>query len=401
VPDIYRRLNYLRWRVLVRRGAGLLTAALFMALVVVMIMNLPLSFPAAQNLAVESLYRILEWGDWSARDIMYFAMPVLTWSEMGEKDFKSPPEKLFSSLSAVARVDMHSPAALLSSGIPLLAEVGSSAAVEIPVVDAGRGVNSEETTQFEAGNEHDEDGSFSPGLNTGGQLFDRYNGSSLPEKEIYLSKTKASRLPDYMAKNLVAIYNTHTGETYALTDGVERVDGKRGGVVVVAEALEKALEQKYGIMVARSDKIHDEEYGTSYLKSEETARNLIKDNPYLRAVIDIHRDIGKPRDDCVVKINGENVARIMLVVGSDKRAPHPNWQKNYAFAIELAHKMDKMYPGLCEGVRVQDGRYNQFLHPHAILVEVGGVNNSTEEAVRAAELLADVLALVIIKQDIL
>lgn len=397
--NIYRGLNYLYWRAIVRRWIGLLAVSLFMIFIVILILNLPLSFPAAQNLMVEGLYRILEWGDWSARDIICFAMPVLAWSEIEEDDVKSPPEMLLSSLGVVARVDMHSPAALLRSEIPLLAEIGPPSAAEIPVINVGRDSNGRGPVYAENASEFIKDG----------EIFDSSAGNdsvvktkgSMTRTRGSMTETKTSRLPDYMAKNLVAVYNTHTGETYALTDGVERLDGKRGGVVAVAEALERALKQKYGIMVARSDKIHDEEYNTSYLKSEKTARKLIKDNPHLRAVIDVHRDISKPREYCVVKINGKNVARIMLIVGSDRRAPHPNWKDNYNFAKELADKMDKMYPGLCEGVRVQDGRYNQFLHPRAVLVEMGGVNNYTEEAIRAAELFADVLAEVIMEQTVL
>jgi len=417
VLEVYRGINKLYWQAIARRGLSLLVVMLIMVFIVVLVLNFPLSFPATQDLAVEGLYRILEWGDWSALDIICFAMPVLNQSNIDRKEAISLAEMLLSSFGAIARVDMHSPAALLRSEIPLLAELGSPAAAEISLTRGGEEINNK-ASQFGTGgklgksNEIFNSGTGSEAAtSTGGtkatnsgvddKFYESSRGMKLTETESNLPGTKTLRLPDYMAKNLVAVYNTHTGETYALTDGVERLDGKRGGVVAVAEALEKALEEKYTIMVARSDQIHDQEYSTSYLKSEKTARKLIEENSHLRAVIDIHRDIGKPRKNCVVEIDGKNVARIMFIVGSDKRAPHPNWKKNYAFAMELARKMDEMYPGLCEGVRVQDGRYNQFLHPHAILLEVGGVNNTTEEAVRAAELFADVLAMVIMKQSVL
>ncbi len=190
---------------------------------------------------------------------------------------------------------------------------------------------------------------------------------------------------------LIGIYHTHTGETYALTDGTERISGK-GGVVAVGEALKKELEEKHGIRVAHSTRINDAKYNAAYAESEKDARSLLTENPDIQILLDIHRDAGKSRQNSLVKINGQECGPIMLVVGSGARAPFPTWKQNYDFARELAGIMDKEYPGLCCGVKVKEGRYNQFLHPRAVLVEVGSVSNSTEEAANSVRLLAGVLA---------
>lgn len=189
---------------------------------------------------------------------------------------------------------------------------------------------------------------------------------------------------------LVVIYNTHTGETYAITDGIERVEG-RGGVVKVAAVLEKGLRQ-HGIAVLRSEKIHDSRYAESYLESEKTVRELIYANPEIAAVFDIHRNSKQPPGMVTAEVNNREVARVLIVVGSDARQLFPSWRENLAFAQRIAKRCEALYPGLCIGVRVQQGRYNQFLHPRALLLEIGGVDNSLEEAEAAAELLADVLA---------
>jgi stage II sporulation protein P len=189
---------------------------------------------------------------------------------------------------------------------------------------------------------------------------------------------------------LVALYNTHTGETYALTDGVERVQG-RGGVVRVAAVLEEELRRR-GIRVLRTDKIHDGCYATSYLESEKTVRELVYTHPDLAALFDIHRDVKQPRAEATVKVEGRDVARVLIVVGSDARLPFPAWRQNFSFARRIADRAEALYPGLCLGVRVKEGRYNQFLHPRALLLEVGGVNNTLEEAEAAAKLFAVVLA---------
>lgn len=215
------------------------------------------------------------------------------------------------------------------------------------------------------------------------------------EGEISDEKTALPPAPAITEEALVALYNTHTGETYALTDGVERLNGKRGGVVKVAEALQETLENRYKIRVVRSDKIHDLNYDASYLESGKTLRKLLDEHPGVLVVLDIHRDAGKSRERSLVEVHGEQVAPVLLVVGSDARAPFPTWRQNYDFALKLASVLNRLHPGLCEGVRVKEGRYNQFLHPRALLVEVGSVCNSTEEAVRSAQLLADALAEVI------
>lgn len=194
---------------------------------------------------------------------------------------------------------------------------------------------------------------------------------------------------------LVAVYHTHTGETYQLTDGLPRLDGKEGGVVRAGEALCRELEQKCGIPTLHIKKIHDRDYGQSYLESEKTVRQVLAEHPELEVLLDVHRDAGKPREDCVVKINGKNVATVLIVVGSDARATFPTWRQNEQFAQVLAAALNKKYPGLCQGVRVKEGRYNQFLHPRALLVEIGSTNNTLEEAVEAAKLLADVVGEVV------
>ncbi|GAB6158122.1 hypothetical protein JCM39194_13220 [Desulfotomaculum varum] len=191
---------------------------------------------------------------------------------------------------------------------------------------------------------------------------------------------------------LVGIYNTHTGETYLLTDGMDRLTGRRGGVVTVAKAVQKTLEEQHQIPVVLSDRIHDARYATSYLESKKTAQEIVENNPRLIALLDIHRDAGRSRQDSLVEVKGKKVAPILIIVGSDARAEFPDWQQNYQFACRLADQINGMYPGLCLGVRVKEGRYNQFLHPGALLLEIGTDNNSLTEALASGEMLAHALA---------
>lgn len=285
-----------------------------------------------------------------AIDIMYRAMPVLEGVVPASEN--ALPVRLTDSLvyqfCRVFRMDRQNPLALLEQELPMLAR---HEVLSAPVMQ--------------------------------------------PQPQVK-EKQKAV-VPALSQDCLVGIYNTHTGETYALTDGVERLQGKKGGVVQAAAALEKVLEKKFGIRVARSEVIHDEVYNESYMKSQRTLEKMLDENPALLAVLDVHRDAEIPRKDSIVQVNGETVAPVLIIVGSDARAAFPGWQNNYQFAQDLADGLNKKHPGLCKKVRVYDGRYNQHMHSRALLLEIGSVTNSTPEAVRTAEILGEVLGPMILE----
>ncbi|MGI9860776.1 stage II sporulation protein P [Moorella naiadis] len=198
------------------------------------------------------------------------------------------------------------------------------------------------------------------------------------------------------AKNpLVAIYNTHNAESYQPSEGSAKFPGKNGGVSQVAATLADTLSKEYGIPVVRSTTIHDyPDFTRSYANSEKTLKRMLAANPSVLVALDIHRDAGIPEPP-VTEIDNQKVARVLIIVGSDARLEHPNWRQNEAFARQLAKKMDELYPGLCLGVRVQEGRYNQHLLPRALLLEFGSDNNTLGEAERSARLVARVVAEVI------
>jgi len=328
----------------------------FIVLAGVVLLSLLLYFQAAGAAALmtlkESLSRVPEeaiavFYRGEPLKVLQCALPALCWGGF-EEDSRNDrlSQSLMDSLGAVVRVDLCSPAAVLRSQVPLL------------VMSEPRGVVA---------------------VSRSGDVHPVYPAPA----------NKVSALP---GDSLVIIYNTHTGETYSMTDRSERLDGRQGGVVTVAAALQDALEGKYGIKVARSDKINDADYDNAYLESEKTAKELLTGNPKARIVFDIHRDAAKSREQSLVTVNGEKVAPILFIIGSGAHKSSAGLQQNYAFAAKLSGKVNEMYPGLSLGVRVKNSNYNQYLHPHAVLVEIGTSKNSVEEAVRSAVLLADAVA---------
>lgn len=192
---------------------------------------------------------------------------------------------------------------------------------------------------------------------------------------------------------LVGIYHTHTAESFIPSTGVaHRPGGTVGEITEVGEALVEAL-AKRDIAAIQSKDVNDyPSFMKAYGKSEETAAKMLKEYPSLQMIFDIHRDADK-RENVITTIQGEEVARIMIIVAQGQEdLPQPHWKENYAFAKLIEARLNAKYPGLLKEIQLVDWRYNQHLHPHALLLEIGSEETSTEEAVKAINYFGDVLA---------
>ncbi len=204
---------------------------------------------------------------------------------------------------------------------------------------------------------------------------------------------------------VILIYHTHSSEMYlgrqAAADNhrnshyvfSSNSDTKITGIMEVGNHLAEAL-RRQGICVIHDTRIHDwPSLTSSYMNSERTVRELLNKYPTIKMVFDVHRDANIP--DPIVVINGQRVARVLIVVGTAQDIPqsHPDWQKNLQFAQELFRLAEQMYPGLMRPMQVRrDARYNQHLHEYSIVIEIGSVENTIEEALLAAELIATIAA---------
>lgn len=197
-------------------------------------------------------------------------------------------------------------------------------------------------------------------------------------------------------KPLVAIYHTHTAESFVPSSGVtHRPGGQRGDIVDVGAALAKRLES-HGVATIHSRDIHDyPSFMKAYGPSEATAQKILAENASVQMIFDIHRDADK-RENSLVTVNGVPAARLSIVVAiGQKDLTQPHWQQNHAFAKLIDAKLNQHFPGISRGIQMVDWRYNQHLHPRALLIEVGSHENSKEEAINSVEMLGDVLAEII------
>ncbi|MEC1715612.1 stage II sporulation protein P [Schinkia azotoformans] len=203
-------------------------------------------------------------------------------------------------------------------------------------------------------------------------------------------------------KKVVYIYTTHSRESYLphLPEGtkVSEAYSHEANVMTVAEKLSKELENRgIGTQFEGTDitKLLSDK-GLNYSKSYEVSRPVVKDamanNRDLRYFIDIHRD-SQPHKITTTKINGKDYARTIFIIGGE----HAKYEQNLKMATDLHNLLEKEYPSLSRGVTKKqgegtNGKFNQDLSENAILIEMGGPENSLEEVYRTVEAIAEIFS---------
>lgn len=191
----------------------------------------------------------------------------------------------------------------------------------------------------------------------------------------------------------VAVYHTHATESYLPEVGKKNAEAAftsdvARSVIKVGEYLVSELESRYRIACVHSKTVHDADSRLgAYYRSEQTVKALLDKYPSCGLLVDVHRD-SQPRDLTTVTIRGKSYARLMLVVGTD----NPNWVKNYELARKIVSILEDAYPGISRGILYASAYYNQHYSPKAILVEVGGVDNTLAECRNSMEALAWAIA---------
>ncbi len=194
----------------------------------------------------------------------------------------------------------------------------------------------------------------------------------------------------------VLIVHTHTTESYFEQD--RSVDEEKN-MTAVGKVLKKKLEEG-GIGCIHDATVHDyPSYNGAYTLSAATTKARLNENPDVKIVLDVHRDAIATDDGSKMKlscnINGESVAQIMFVVGTDAQLSHPDWRENMKLALKLQRRANELYPGLVRPINLRAQRFNQQLSNGSIIIEVGTNGNTMEEAKKGAELIGDVIVSVL------
>ena len=183
---------------------------------------------------------------------------------------------------------------------------------------------------------------------------------------------------------LIAMYVTHSDESYIPSDGTESINGQ-GGIYDVARSFRDEL-QALGVDVILDESTHLPHDAGAYRRSRQTAERLLQKRP--DAIIDIHRDGIPDESEYTCTIDGENASQVRLLVGRSNQ----NSAVNREFAKQIKAVADRQYPGLIKDIFIGKGNYNQDLSPNAILLEFGTHTLSKERALESTEMMANVVS---------
>ena len=206
----------------------------------------------------------------------------------------------------------------------------------------------------------------------------------------------------------ILIYHTHTTEAYAqMEDDPYEASGRwrtldnEHNIVAVGELLAEQLRDR-GFSVIHDTTNHEPpKLATSYSRSEKTMRSYRQKYPSLKVFIDVHRDAYGDSETPVtdyIELGGEQVARMMFVVGTGKGATGtgfdemPDFESNYALAESITNHLTAIDSRLVRPIRVKTGRYNQHITSQCLLVEVGHNCNTLPQAMAAVPYLAEAIA---------
>ena len=208
----------------------------------------------------------------------------------------------------------------------------------------------------------------------------------------------------------VLIMHTHGSEAYT-PDGEDvytpsgecRTTDQTHSVVRVGEEIAQVLTEM-GLSVIHDTELYDyPEYNGSYDRSLAAVETYLERYPTIKVVMDVHRDALIGEDGTIYKpittINGEKCAQVMLVMGSDAKYTHPEWQQNLSLAVKIQKEMNTLWPTLARPIGLRENRYNQQLTTGSLLVEVGSHGNTLQEALAAARMFARAAGAVLLEQE--
>lgn len=198
----------------------------------------------------------------------------------------------------------------------------------------------------------------------------------------------------------VLIYHTHSQEQFA-----DSVPGDANtSIVGMGTYLTDLLNQKYGIETYHHTGVYDLvndklDRSKAYQLAEPDVQKILKDNPSIEVVIDLHRDGVAEGTHLVTEVDGRQTAQIMFFNGLSRTRsngnisylPNPYLEDNLAFSLQMEIAAAKYYPGFARHIFLRAYRYNMHFKPKTLLIEAGAQTNTVEEMRNAMELLAELL----------
>lgn len=202
-------------------------------------------------------------------------------------------------------------------------------------------------------------------------------------------------------KPKILIFHTHGSETYADSNGVNE------GVIGAGEYLKQILEDKYGIECMHYTERFDVVNGSiqrdgAYERAEPVITNIIKNNPSIELVIDLHRDGVNDNLRLVSNVDGQQCAKVMFFNGLCRKwnngqledldyLKNPYLTTNLALSLKMQLKANELYPNLTRKIYLNAYRYSLHMKDKSMLIELGAQTNTVKEVNNSVEKLAEIL----------
>jgi len=235
----------------------------------------------------------------------------------------------------------------------------------------------------------------------------------LTYKEIPAAKLikKDMTLKKKDSKPQILIFHTHSQENFIDSNPKNLNEG----VIGLGDELAKILQREYGVGVLHHKGQYDVMNGKlmrdgSYERVEPAIRKILKQNPSIEVLIDLHRDGVLEHVRLATTIDGKPTAKIMFVNGACKimkdgrltevtSLPNPYREENLAFSLQMQLKGNELYPDLLRKIYIKPYRYTLHMLPKSLIIEVGANTNTLEEAKNSMKPLAEILAKVLELQN--
>ncbi len=231
------------------------------------------------------------------------------------------------------------------------------------------------------------------------QVDNHTNGISVKVSDYFDAKAKLT-LQNAKKGPQILIMHTHATEAYTKgkKDAYKETDTARTtdngyNMIRVGEEMKDTFEDMGLSVIHDKTKYDYPSYNGSYSRALTGIEKMLKKYPTIQIVLDVHRDaiIGSDGTSYAKKseIDGEEVAQVMLVVGTnDMGLKHPDWKNHLTLAVQIQKNMLAIDSGLPRHIDLRRQRFNEHATPGSLLVEVGTSGNNLKQALAGARLFA-------------
>ena len=204
-------------------------------------------------------------------------------------------------------------------------------------------------------------------------------------------------------KPLIYIYNSHQGEEYASSTLAEYTVAPT--VMFADYIFQDVLENNnYKAVVEEASikeilNMNSWKYAYSYMASRVLLEDAKNKNPSLKYFVDIHRD-SLEKGRTTIEIEGKKFAKTIFLIGLENE----NYEENLSFTEKINNLLNEKYPGLSKGIYKKggpgvNGVYNQDFSKRAILIEIGGYENTPSEVLNSVLAFSECFMEVISKDE--